>query len=491
MTANMKQNAVGETSYWRPRFHFTPQRNWMNDPNGLVYFEGEYHLFYQYNPKGKVWGHMSWGHAVSKDLLNWHELPIAMPEREYMIFSGCAVVDHKNTSGLGANGKPPMVAIYTAHFEERERQVQHVAYSLDRGRSWIDHPANPIIDRDIAHFRDPKVFWHAETEAWVMVVALAQEHRVLIYRSPNLLEWELASEFGPCGSTSGQWECPDLLSLPIEGGEGSVWILKIDVDKNFIGSVNGAQVFFGEFDGFTFSPFDDAGQAGDMGADFYAAQSWSDLPESQAMPVWIGWMSNHQSGHDYPTHPWRGTMTLPRHVSARTRNNSWELVQRPVDTWDSTMAASAARKLSVGDTESVVIARDLDQLTGEVRLRCSIQLCATLTVGSPHEPFLRVILNGARRTITIERYAYGWDAPQVFSEPMQAEWVSSEPQVRILFDRQSVEVFLPEEGISMTACFFADPAAALMVSAHGKPLDIEVSALENDPEMHSHFGFCA
>lgn len=476
MTAPTEQTADNETCHWRPRYHFTPERNWINDPNGLVFHEGEYHLFYQYNPKGKDWGHMSWGHAVSTDLLNWEELPVAIPEREFMIFSGCAVVDHANTSGLGSDGKAPLVAIYTAHFEGRDRQMQHLAYSLDRGRSWIDHPANPVIDRNMAHFRDPKVFWHAESAAWVLVVALAQEHKVLIYRSSNLIDWQFASEFGPSGNTNGQWECPDLLPLPVEGGTGEVWMLKIDVDKNFIGSVNGAQVFFGAFDGFTFTSIDDAGQPGDVGADFYAAQSWSDLPDDQGHPVWIGWMSNHQSGHEYPTHPWRGAMTMPRQLCARARGKGWALIQRPVASWDALMASSPSRQLSVGDNESVTLAPTLEEMTGEVRLRCATQSRAVFSVGAGADPTLRVVVNGPRRSIAIERYAHVWEAPQVFEEPMHAEWTDGNPEIRILFDRQSVEVFVPEEGISMTGSFFAEPDAALTVSAHGEAADVGVFA---------------
>lgn len=466
-----------QTSHWRPRYHFTPARNWINDPNGLVYFEGEYHLFYQYNPHGKEWGHMSWGHAVSADLLAWEELPVAIPEKEFMIFSGCAVIDHENSSGLSQYGRPPLVALYTAHFEQEQRQVQHLAYSLDRGRSWFDHPANPVIDRGMAHFRDPKVFWHAPSAAWVMVVALAQQHKVAIYRSPNLIDWDLASEFGPCGSTAGQWECPDILHLSVEGEAGKVWMLKIDVDKDFVGSVNGAQIFFGEFDGFAFVPFDPAGQIGDMGADFYAAQSWSNLPETDADPVWIGWMSNHQSGHHYPTDPWRGTMTLPRAIAARRDGDAWQLVQQPVPAWERAMATAAARVVVINDNEHSVLGEHLLQHTGELRFRCPAGSRPVFTIGDWRDPTLRIAVDGTRRIITVERYAKTWDAVPTFEEPMRAEWTCDQPEVRMVFDRQSVEIFVPEAGISMTACYFAEGDARLGAIGDGLSLNIQVAGI--------------
>ena len=461
-----------ETRHWRPSFHFTPRENWINDPNGLVYFEGEYHLFYQYNPHGKDWGHMSWGHAVSSDLLVWTELPVAMPERDYMIFSGCALVDRDNCIGVETGGEPALVAIYTAHRSDPESQVQNLAYSTDRGRTWIDHPANPVIDRGLAHFRDPKVFWHAATGAWVMVVALPREHKVAIYRSANLLDWQLASEFGPAGKTGGQWECPDLLSLRVEGEDRSVWMLKVDVDKDFIGSVNGAQIFFGTFDGFAFAAFDEAGQPGDFGADFYAAQSWSDLPEAGGDPIWLAWMSTHQSGPRYPTHPWRGAMTLPRSLSARQEAGRWHLQQRPVMQWDDAMRSAVGRDMVLASGQGEALCASLAALGGEIRLTGDSATRAEFLVGDPGRPALRIVLDGARKVISIERRATTWDAPIVFEEPMHASWQGERAEIRLLFDRQSVEIFVPDEGLAMTACFFAPGDAALAVISHGDALEI-------------------
>jgi sucrose-6-phosphate hydrolase SacC (GH32 family) len=177
---------------YRPQFHFSPHQHWTNDPNGLVYFEGEYHLFFQYNPFGDEWGHMSWGHAVSRDLIHWDQLPVAIPEADgVMIFTGSTVIDEHNTSGFCKNGKPCMVAIYTGFTAEKKGvspslQTQNIAYSNDRGRTFTKYAGNPVIDLHMADFRDPKVFWSAESKQWVMAVSLPNDHKVVMYGSPDL-----------------------------------------------------------------------------------------------------------------------------------------------------------------------------------------------------------------------------------------------------------------------------------------------------------------
>jgi sucrose-6-phosphate hydrolase SacC (GH32 family) len=181
----VKEAANGGREKYRPAYHFTPRKNWMNDPNGMVYFEGEWHLFFQYNPFGEKWGHMSWGHAVSRDFVHWEELPLALPEENgIMIFSGSAVVDWNNTTGFGKDGKPPLVAIYTGHREGR--QDQRLAFSNDKGRTWNNFQGNPVLDVKMADFRDPKVFWNQKNQSWVMTVALAAEKKVHFYTSSDL-----------------------------------------------------------------------------------------------------------------------------------------------------------------------------------------------------------------------------------------------------------------------------------------------------------------
>ena len=251
--------ALAQSEPFRPAFHFTPEKNWMNDPNGMVFFEGEWHLFYQYNPHGNTWGHMSWGHAVSRDLVRWEHLPLALAEEDgVMIFSGSAVVDWKNTSDFGKDGKPPLVAIYTGHREGR--QDQRLAFSNDRGRTWTKFAGNPVLDLKMVDFRDPKVFWHDTTKRWIMVVALAAEKKVHFYASPNLKEWKYVGEFGPAGATGGLWECPDLFPLPVEPEpnqkseiRNQKWTLIVNINPGGPAGGSGCQYFVGEFDGKRFT----------------------------------------------------------------------------------------------------------------------------------------------------------------------------------------------------------------------------------------------
>ncbi|MBM3834293.1 MAG: glycoside hydrolase family 32 protein [Verrucomicrobia bacterium] len=240
---------------FRPQFHFTPERNWMNDPNGMVFFDGEYHLFFQHNPFGDKWGHMSWGHAVSRDLVHWEHLPVALAEENgVMIFSGSAVVDWKNTSGFGNDSRPPLVAIYTGHYTTKPLQNQHIAYSTDRGRTWTKFSGNPVLDIGERDFRDPKVFWHEPTRRWVMVVAWPVQRKVRFYGSPNLKEWTHLSDFGPAGSTKGIWECPDLFPIRVEGQwRVSKWALIVNVGSGAPAGGSGCQYFVGDFDGASFT----------------------------------------------------------------------------------------------------------------------------------------------------------------------------------------------------------------------------------------------
>ena len=216
----------------RPVYHFTPPKNFINDPNGLVFLNGEYHLFYQHNPEGDRWGHMSWGHATSRDLVHWQHLPIALREENgIMIFSGSAVFDSRNTSGLGAKDAPPLIAVYTG--DGHKKQAQNLASSTDRGRTWTKFAGNPVLDLHSNSFRDPKVFWHKPTSRWIMATVLADDRKVRFWGSGDLKTWEKLSDFGPAGSVKGVWECPELFEAPVEGGlQGeSRWVLKVDVKR--------------------------------------------------------------------------------------------------------------------------------------------------------------------------------------------------------------------------------------------------------------------
>lgn len=331
--------AAQDPSYdqpWRPQYHFTPPKNFMNDPNGTVFYKGEYHLFYQYNPEGNVWGHMGWGHAISSDLVHWQNLAVALREDpgKYMVYSGSAVVDWDNTSGLCKNPAPQdrscVVAIYTAAF--KDRQKQHIAFSNDRGRTWTNYPGNPVADLDAPDFRDPNVFWYEPQHKWVMVAVLADERMLVILDSPDLKHWTRRSTFGPAGDTTGQWECPDLIELPVEGTSERKWVLIINRNPGAPAGGTGVRYLIGTFDGAKFtSEVPDAPTLwADWGKDFYATNTWNDMAPSDLRRVWIGWFSNWQYANAEPTELWRGAQSIPRILMLRRYADGLRLVQRPI-----------------------------------------------------------------------------------------------------------------------------------------------------------------
>jgi fructan beta-fructosidase len=244
---------------YRPQFHFTPARNWMNDPNGLIYYKGRYHLFFQYNPSGNTWGNMSWGHAVSTDLVHWKQLPVAIPQDDNeMIFSGSVVLDRNNTTGFGTRKNPPLVAVYTSAQKASGKQQQALAYSTDGGTTWTKYDDNPVLDIGSNNFRDPKVFWYAPTGRWLMAVALADQHKIAFYSSADLKHWTHQSDFGPAGATGGVWECPDLFPLPVDGdAKKTKWVLAVNLNPGGIAGGSGAQYFVGDFNGKKFTADDD------------------------------------------------------------------------------------------------------------------------------------------------------------------------------------------------------------------------------------------
>ena len=307
----------------------------MNDPNGTVFYKGEYHLFYQYNPEGNVWGHMSWGHAVSADMVHWQNLPVALHEEpgQYMVYSGSAVVDWNNTSGLCKNPDPPdrscLIAIYSAAY--KNRQKQHIAFSNDRGRTWTNYAGNPVADLDAPDFRDPNVFWYAPQHKWVMVAVLADERTLVVLDSPDLKRWTKSSTFGPAGDIAGQWECPGLIELPVEGTSEKKWVLIINRNPGGPAGGTGVRYVIGKFDGATFtSEVPDAPVLwADWGKDFYATNTFNDAPSTGGR-VWIGWFSNWQYANAEPTVLWRGAQSIPRTLILRRYTDGLRLVQRPV-----------------------------------------------------------------------------------------------------------------------------------------------------------------
>lgn len=314
----------------RPSFHFAPALGWINDPNGLVYYQGEYHLFYQHDPHSAVGGgaRMHWGHAISADLVTWTECPVALaPDPLGAIWSGSAVVDKHDTSGFFDGGEG-LVALYTQWRDGV--QVQSLAYSADRGRTWTKYAGNPVIPApDLTVFRDPKVRWHEETQRWIMVVTIGQSVR--FYASPNLRDWQATGGFGvDYGSQAGVWECPDIFPLPLDGDtERERWILLISV-----GGPEGStmEYFVGDFDGETFSSDNPAATVlpFDAGRDCYAAVTWSGIPEEDGRCLAIGWMNNWRYARQMPGEEWRGAMTLPRELSLQTGPEGARLIQQPV-----------------------------------------------------------------------------------------------------------------------------------------------------------------
>lgn len=246
----------------RPGIHFSPEKNWMNDPNGMVFYKGVYHLYFQHNPVGNVWGNMSWGHATSKDLVHWEQQPLAIAgDAEEDVFSGSVVVDTNNTSGFGTSKKPPLIAIYTSAYKAGSPhaglQAQSLAYSLDDGQSWIKYKNNPVVNRNSANFRDPKVSWYTGKDGkgyWVMTAVEATEHKAVLYKSSNLKDWTKLSEFGPANATGGVWECPDLFPLAIDGDPENVkWVMVMNINPGGVAGGSAGQYFVGDFDGTTFT----------------------------------------------------------------------------------------------------------------------------------------------------------------------------------------------------------------------------------------------
>lgn len=305
------------TPQYRPEMHFTPRDTWMNDPNGLIRHKGVHHLFFQNNPTGRTWGNIGWGHAVSTDLLEWEELPVAIAATdEELVFSGSAVWDRHNTSGLGVDGAGPLVAIYTSAYTEKHptrpgHQAQSLAFSNDDGRTWTRFEENPVLERNSTQFRDPKVSWHAASGRWVMAVVEAVDRQVLLYSSVNLRDWEHESSFGPIGEEGVLWECPDLIEVPVEGTDESRWVLVLSTNPGGFSGGSGMRYFVGDFDGATFTPDEFGPRWLDHGTDFYAAVTFQGTSE----PTVIGWMSNWAYAEDAPTFPWQSAMSLARTLS--------------------------------------------------------------------------------------------------------------------------------------------------------------------------------
>ena len=337
---------TGNREKFRPTYHFSPLYGWMNDPNGMVYKDGEYHLFYQHNPYGSKWGNMHWGHAISKDLINWEHRPDAItPDALGTIFSGSAVVDTDNTAGFGAGA---IVAIYT---QNSDRQVQSIAYSTDNGRSFTKYENNPVLTSDARDFRDPKVFWHKETQRWIMLLAVGQEMQ--IFSSSNLKDWAFESSFGEGqGAHGGVWECPDLFELPVDGTNEKKWVLLCNLNPGGPFGGSATQYFVGTFNGKEFvneSPSQTKWM--DWGKDHYATVTWSDAPDNRRIA--IAWMSNWQYANDVPTSQYRSPNSVPRDLSLFTVDGETYLQSAPSPELLKLRDISQKRSFKVNGTRTI------------------------------------------------------------------------------------------------------------------------------------------
>ena len=426
------------TESLRPTFHFTPELNWMNDPNGLVFHKGKYHLFFQHNPDGILWGNMSWGHAVSTDLINWEHLPVAIACTETAgIFSGSVVIDHTNSSGFGSLENPPMVAIYTLHQNDQSNQSQHIAYSLDDGLTWVKYANNPVLDLGMKDFRDPKVSWDASTNTWLMTVAKPLEFKISFFTSPDLKSWSHLSDFGPLGATGGCWECPDLFSLPTPTGE-KVWVLLVSLNPGGITNGSGTQYFIGNWDGTTFTTEQKSTKWIDYGRDNYAGVTFNDAPEGRR--IFIGWMSNWEYAVNFPSPIWRGQMTTPRELAIVEADGEIFLSSNPIS------------ELKTEHDYSFEINANEDSI---------------FTISSENK---EVVINydASRKKISINR-SDAWlsdinDTPQI-SPKIDLENFT----LRILLDHGSAEIFVPEVGLSMTSLHTL-PASSVVLQKTAKRL---------------------
>ncbi|WP_280769715.1 glycoside hydrolase family 32 protein [Salipaludibacillus daqingensis] len=451
---NSSEKTITYDEPYRPQLHFTPESQWMNDPNGMVYYEGEYHLFYQYHPFGKQWGPMHWGHAVSENMLEWKHLPIALePDHLGMIFSGSAVVDWHDTSGF-FDGGHGLVAMYTS--ADEDFQQQSVAYSKDRGRTWHKYDGNPVIaNPGIKDFRDPKVIWHEPTSLWVMVLAAGQE--VMFYTSKNLIDWEFASTFGEgAGAHGGVWECPDLLELPVKNSDEKKWVLQVDIGDGAIAGGSGGQYFIGHFDGKNFTNESTSTQWIDYGKDYYATQSFSDMPTEDGRTVWLAWMSNWQYANDVPTDPWRSAMSLPREVSLKKEVSTGEviLLQQPVKELQHLVeAVFLDETLSINNNKRQVCRQPSEPFILDLELPMEKEAKTTISFFENEKESCDMEINMSECIVSIDRREM---ANSQFQAEFPAKTVSpfnghkDTVKLTIIVDRGSIEVFINDGEQTMT-----------------------------------------
>ena len=473
---NSEAIVSSEETLYRPNFHFTPKKGWMNDPNGMFFLNGKYNLYFQYYPDGNTWGPMHWGHATSEDLVTWEEQPIALyPDSLGYIFSGSAVVDVNNYSGFGEDGKPPVVAMYTLHDSKGEKegrndfQTQAIAYSLDEGQSFIKYDKNPVItnlgNRD---FRDPKVVWDEAHKQWVMVLAVGQE--VKLYSSKNLKEWKYISDFGvEFGSHDGVWECPDLFPIQVEGTNKVKWVLITSINPGNPNGGSGIQYFVGDFDGTWFN-LDTSFEANlksnkamwlDYGRDDYAGVTWSNIPKSDGRRLFIGWMSNWDYAKVVPTSTWRSAMTLPRELKLKEINNGYRLYSVPVEEIESYETTKTEKENISFEKEYTLVDKndiDVNKSIIEVKLSKLENDIYTFRLSNPAGDLMEFGINNRDRYYFIDRSKSGHvDFSDKFANRTSKanfEKPLENVNVQMVIDKTSIELFYNHGETVMTEIFF-------------------------------------
>ena len=435
---------------FRQRIHFTPEIGWINDPNGMVWYKGEWHLFFQYNPLGTRWGNMSWGHAVSKDLVEWKQLPTALyPDALGAIYSGSAVIDKHNTAGFG---KDAMIAIYTSayHSAKAKYQQQSIAYSLDRGRSFTKYEGNPVLPSSRRNFRDPKVFWHEPTARWIMPLACGQGME--FYSSTNLKEWQFESRFGDnYGCHFGVWECPDLIELPYK--DGTKWVLFCSITKDAQHG-SSVQYFVGDFDGHTFTC--DTPEAHtdwiNYGRDNYATVTWSNVPDGRCIA--LAWQNNWKccSREEFPTVGYRGYMSLAYELQLIEYEGRAKLVSQPAREYNDYFKRILLRKeITVSDPKTLY---QFEKFGSAYRLTLEIEKIGSTLFGirlsNDKGEEVDICFDPTKREFRVDRRSSGAvdfndKFPSVSVAPMST---ADKQTLTIVVDRASVECFTDISAVS-------------------------------------------
>ena len=438
---------------YRPKFHFSPEHGWMNDPNGMVYLDGEYHLFFQYNPYGSMWGNMSWGHAVSTDMISWTYLPTALtPDSLGAIFSGSAVIDVNNTAGFGKNA---MVAIFTSC---GKTQQQSIAYSTDKGRTFTKYAKNPVLPNPgITDFRDPKVSWNEAANQWVM--ALATKQTVTFFGSPNLKDWTKLSEFGEgIGSHAAVWECPDLFPMTYQGK--TKWVLIVSLNPGGPNGGSATQYFIGDFDGKTFKP--DALPYPlwlDYGRDNYAGVTFSNIPKTDGRRIFLGWMSNWDYANQVPTKNFRSANTVPRELTIMNNGKHLVLSSYPVRELTN-LKGKIINNPNLLVEKEATITELLKNNEGSYEIEMTIKPQNAgvfgFSLNNSKNETLKFNFDNTTGFLSIDRKKTGLiDFNDRFAMGMNAPLIKREAyRIRLLIDKASAEIFVNEGEITMTTLFF-------------------------------------